>query len=337
VKPVVSVILPVRNGGRWLRQAVDSILGQSLEQLELIVVDDHSSDAGVEPLSGIDPRLRILHNKGHGVSSAFNTGFARSKGRFIARMDADDIALPQRFATQLDYLGQNPDIALCGARVEIFVGDESDGRQPAGGNRRYQAWLNACSTPAAIHRELFVECPIPNPTALFRRKVLHRLRGYGDPHWPEDYDLFLRADLLGMSMGKPDPILLRWRDHGQRLTRNSPRYERTRFQAAKAHYLVAGRLRAMDSVVIWGAGPSGRAMHDLLQAEGMAVVGFLDVHPRRVGGKKRGLPVWPLDQVGRLANQFILVAVGAAGARLKIRAFLQQRDRVEGSDYLFVT
>jgi hypothetical protein len=78
-------------------------------------------------------------------------------------------------------------------------------------------------------------------------------------------------------------------------------------------------------------------MHDLLQAEGMAVAGFLDVHPRRVGGKKRGLPVWPLDQVGRLANQFILVAVGAAGARLKIRAFLQQRDRVEGSDYLFVT
>jgi glycosyltransferase involved in cell wall biosynthesis len=337
MKPLVSVILPVRNGGRWLRQAVDSILEQSLQHLELIVVDDHSSDGCTEALAGIDPRLRILHNTGRGVSSAFNAGFAHSTGRFIARMDADDIALPQRLEIQVDYLRQNPAIDLCGARVEIFIGDGGDGAQPAGGNRRYQSWLNGCSSPAAIHRELFVESPIPNPTTLFRRTVLERLRGYGDPDWPEDYDLFLRADLNGMRLGKPDPILLRWRDHGQRLTRTSPRYDWARFQAAKAHYLVAGRLRSMDSVVIWGAGPSGRAMHDLLQPQGMAVAGFLDVHPRRIGGEKRGRPVWPLDHVDQLDSQFILVAVGAAGARQKIRAFLQQRKRVEGSDYLFVT
>ena len=337
MKPVVSVILPVRNGGRWLQQAVDSILAQSLAQIELIVVDDHSSDSCVEPLIGKDPRLRVLQNVGRGVSSAFNTGLAQSRGRFIARMDADDIALPERLETQVEFLEQNPALDLCGACVEIFVGDGADGGRPAGGNRRYQAWLNACRSPAAIQRELFVESPIPNPTALFRRAALNRLHGYGDPEWPEDYDLFLRADLDGMQMGKPDPILLRWRDHGQRLTRKSPRYDWARFQAAKAHYLVAGRLRAETSVVIWGAGPSGRAMHDLLQAEGMTVSGFLEIHPRRIGGEKRGLPVWPVDHVDRLGHQFILVAVGAAGARPKIRAFLHQRGRVEGGDYLFVT
>jgi hypothetical protein len=249
----------------------------------------------------------------------------------------DDIALPQRLETQVEYLRQNPAIDLCGARVEIFIGDGMGDAPPAGGYRRYQSWLNGCSSPVAIHRELFVESPIPNPTALFRRTALQRLRGYDDPDWPEDYDLFLRADMDGMRMGKPDPILLRWRDHGQRLTRNSPRYDWARFQAAKAHYLVAGRLRSVDSVVIWGAGPSGRAMHDLLQLQGMAVSGFLDVHPRRIGGQKRGLPVWPVDHVNELDSKFILVAVGAAGARPKIRAFLQQRERVEGSDYLFVT
>ena len=337
MKPVVSVILPVRDGGQWLRQAVDSILEQSLRELELIVIDDHSRDGCVEALAGIDPRLRIVHNPGRGVSHAFNAGFAQAAGRFIARMDADDVALPQRLETQVDYLRQNPAIDLCGARVEIFIGDGVDGAQPAGGNRRYQSWLNGCRSPAAIHRELFVESPIPNPTALFRREALQRLGGYGDPDWPEDYDLFLRADLQGMRMGKPDPVLLRWRDHGQRLTRSSPRYDWARFQAAKAHYLVAGRLRSVDSVVIWGAGPGGRTMHDLLRQQGMAVAGFLDVHPRRVGGTKRGLPVWSLDHVEQLTDRFIVVAVGAAGARPKIRAFLQQRGRLEGNDYLFVS
>ena len=77
-------------------------------------------------------------------------------------------------------------------------------------------------------------------------------------------------------------------------------------------------------------------MYDLLRGEGVAVRGFLDVHPRRVGGRKRGLPVWPIEQTDRLAGVFILVAVGAAGAREEIRSFMQARDRLEGADYLFV-
>jgi len=336
VTPVVSVILPVRNARSWLRQAVDSILSQTFERLELLVVDDHSDDGSIGQLPGDDPRLRVLRNPGRGVSSAFNVGFAQSRGEFIARMDADDIALPERLETQLHYLRTYSDIDICGACVEIFVDDGADGAAPAGGNRRYQAWLNACRSPEAIRRELFIESPIPNPTALFRRDALQQLGAYGDPDWPEDYDLFLRADRSGMRMGKPDGVLLRWREHGQRLTRQNPRYEWARFQAAKAHHLARGRLATLSSVVIWGAGPSGRLMHDLLSAEGMAVSAFLDVHPRRVGGEKRGVPVWSVDRVGELEAHFILVAVGAAGARARIRDFLAERGREEGRDYLFV-
>jgi len=77
-------------------------------------------------------------------------------------------------------------------------------------------------------------------------------------------------------------------------------------------------------------------MHDLLQAEGVAIKGFLEVHPRRIGGQKRGLPVWPLDEISRLEHAFILVAVGAAGVRPEIRAFMQKHAKTEGEDYLFV-
>lgn len=332
----MSVVLPVRDGGAWLAEAVDSILGQSLGDLELLVVDDHSRDGAAQRLPVHDPRLRVLSNCGRGVSSAFNTGFAASSGQLVARMDADDLALPGRLEQQVRLLEAHPGIDICGACVEIFVEDRAGGGRPEGGNRRYQHWLNSCRSPEAIRRELFVECPIPNPTAMFRRAALNRLQGYADPDWPEDYDLYLRADALGMRMAKPDGVLLRWREHGGRLTRRDPRYAVARFQAAKAHYLARGRLAGAEPVVIWGAGPGGRLMHDLLRAEGVVIRGFLDVHPRRVGGEKRGLPVWPHEQTDRAGTALILVAVGAAGARAKIRRFLQQRGRVEGPDFLFV-
>ncbi|NNK33685.1 MAG: glycosyltransferase [Xanthomonadales bacterium] len=329
--PRVSVVLPVRDGGRFLKEAVSSILGQSLTELELLLVDDHSNDGAVSALQGRDPRLRVLDSRGRGVSAAFNTGLAAAGGGFVARMDADDIANADRLEKQLRYLDLHPEIAICGACVEIFS-DTGVG----GGNARYQSWLNACRTPGQIQRELFIESPIPNPTAFFRREAIERLGGYGDPDWPEDYDLYLRADALGLKMGKPDDVLLRWRDHGGRLTRTDPRYALERFQAAKARFLARGRVPPGAQVLIWGAGPTGRLMHDLLRKEGVDIRGFLEVHPRRIGGEKRGLPVWHFEQLAEFGDAFVLVAVGAVGARDKIRGYMRRIGREEGADYLFV-
>jgi glycosyltransferase involved in cell wall biosynthesis len=331
VNPTVSVIMPVRNGGDYLESAVESILAQSFSSLELILVDDHSDDAAISRLSTADPRLVLLENPGRGVSSAFNTGLSRARGELIARMDSDDVSMPDRIECQYNYFQSHSDVDICGACVEIFT----DGTV-AGGNIRYQAWLNACRSPEAIHRELFIESPIPNPTAMFRRETILRLGGYHDPDWPEDYDLYLRADALGMRMGKPESVLLRWREHAQRLTRNDERYALSRFQAAKAHFLSNHRLRGKGPLILWGAGPSGRLMHDLLLKEGTRVRGFLEVHPRRIGGQKRGLPVWPIEEIDRMQDAFILVAVGAAGARSKIREFMHQRALCEDEHYLFV-
>ncbi len=331
METLVSVILPVRNGGDFLGAATASILGQSLAALELIIVDDHSDDSAIRNLSASDARLIRLENPGNGVSSAFNHGLAHATGRYIARMDADDIALPGRLQRQYEYLEAHPDIDICGACVEIFSDQEL-----GGGNARYQAWLNACRSPERISRELFIESPIPNPTALFRREALLRLGGYREPGWPEDYDLFLRADALGMRMGKPEGILFRWREHAGRLTHSDPRYGREKFQQAKACYLSQHRLADKGPVLIWGAGPGGRLIHDLLREQGTPIMGFLEVHPRRIGGQKRGLPVWPIAKLAQMPEIFTLVAVGSAGVRPEIREFMRRHDRVEGKHYLFV-
>ena len=171
---------------------------------------------------------------------------------------------------------------------------------------------------------------------MFRREALRALGGYADPDWPEDYDLFLRADAMGMQMGKPDGLVLRWREHPERLTRTDRRYALERFQAAKIHYLAAARLAPGIEPVIWGAGPTGRMTHDLLREAGRAVRGFIEIHPRRIGGEKRGLPVWPVEWVPRHADAYLLVAVGSAGARDRIRRFMREAGRTEGEDHLFV-
>jgi glycosyltransferase involved in cell wall biosynthesis len=329
LRPQVSIILPVHNAGAFLQPAVASILGQSLSDFELLLIDDHSSDGAVQSLDQGDPRLQVISSPARGVVAAFNAGFAAASGRYIARMDADDLAEPDRLGSQVELLRQDEGLGIVGACVDFFaasgVGE---------GNRRYRDWLNSLRTPAQIRRAMFIESPIPNPTAMFRRRVLEELGGYRDCEWPEDYDLFLRADAAGIRMAKPAGVLLHWRDHADRLTRTDPRYSLLQFQRAKAHFLVASRLPAKD-IVIWGAGPTGKQMFDLLGAEGLVADGFIDVHPRRIGGKKRGKPVWPLKAALR-EDIFVLVAVGARSAREKIRDFLSAHERSEGRDYLFV-
>ena len=322
--------MPVHNGGEYLAAAVSSILSQSYERLELILVDDHCTDDAIAVLDQSDPRLKIYHAETRGVANAFNTGFKHCQGEFIARMDADDISLSGRIQCQLDFFAKHSSIDIAGCCVEIFA---QAGLK--GGLERYQNWLNSVRTPEQIHRQIFIESPIPNPGVMFRRAALEKLQGYRDLDWPEDYDLFLRADALGFYMGKPDPVLLKWREHQTRLTHTDSRYNRDQFMRAKTHFLVGYRIKQLP-VIIWGAGPTGRLMHDLITAEGGNVVGFIEVHPRRIGGQKRGLPVWSIDHCKQQDLPMVLVAVGAAGAREEISLFMEKHNKLEGQDYLFV-
>lgn len=324
------MILPVRNGGAYLVQAVISILEQTHHRLELLLVDDNSDDGALAACPLDEPRLRVLSSPGQGVVDAFNHGLEQAQGSYVARMDADDIALPKRIEKQLALLESEKAVGICGTGVEFFPTTAV-----AGGNLYYQSWLNRLTTPDAIHRQMFIESPIPNPTAMFRRQVIDDLGGYSDTSWPEDYDLFLRADKAGVKMAKTDEVLLRWREHDARLTKTDERYARTRFQQAKAYFLSAGRL-GDQPFLIWGGGPSGAEFYDLLLANGRKAEGFLDVHPRRIGGLKRGQPVMHFEQLPGYPGHFILIAVGSRKVRTEIRAFLNGHGRREGSDYLFV-
>ena len=204
-----------------------------------------------------------------------------------------------------------------------------------GGNQHYQAWLNNVCSPEQIQCELFVESPLPNPTIVFRREIYEQLGGYRNSEWAEDYDCWLRANSMGIKMGKPEGILLRWRDHKNRLTRTDERYSLSNFRKAKAFYLVQSQLTNRD-ILIWGTGPIGLEIHDLLSKYNLNITGFIEVNQRRIGGVKRQLPVYSYEEIDALNKQLIISAVGSRGARDKIRDFLLKKGRCEGIDFIFV-
>lgn len=336
---LISVIMPVHNAGVYLTEAVTSILNQKNIFLELILVDDHSTDHAIENLPAEltrDKRLRIFSSEVRGVVAAMKVGYAQAQGMYIARMDADDISLPDRLLKQFNYLQQHPEIGIAGGQVKII--SQSD---VAEGFLLYEKWLNNLCLPEDIERELFIESPIPNPTAFFRRDSYEALDGYQDPDWAEDYDMWLRAHALGIKMGKPDGIILHWRDHEQRLTHCDSRYDNKLFMQAKAYYLAhCEHLLKNRSAIIWGTGPTGVYLYDILVAQNVAVEAFIDVDPRRIGGLKRGVPVLHYSEINQYTCEhdnsvLIIGAVGARGARAEIRQALLDMGKKEGTDFLF--
>lgn len=325
----ISVLMPVHNAGSWLQLAVDSVLRQSWRAFELLLIDDRSNDGAIETLPA-DPRVRILRAPRAGIVAALNRGLQHAVGDWIARMDADDVCSPERFAVQMEHARRNPRLDIVGARIALLDAPVE------GGWSRYAQWSNGLTEPSDIFREMFVESPLVHPTLLMPTALLRRLGGYSEGDFPEDYELWLRAAAAGCRFGKPAQVLLHWRDHGQRLTRCDPRYAPARFLALKARHLASWRL-AGRPVWIGGAGPGGRRLHDALGVHQVNVLGFVDVHPRRVGGLKRGLPVWSTTRLRRpMVEGFGLFAVGSPGARERVREEMAQTPLREGEDWIFV-
>lgn len=188
--PLVSVVMPVRNGGRPLIASIESILAQSLVNLEFIIVDDGSTDETAEILSEyqrLDPRVVILSQQPTGISPSLNRGFAAARGEFIARQDADDTSHVLRLAEQVRYMDRNPICALCCSWVR-FVDESGEGYlsfRPASKDhlikRDFERGLN----------------PIVHGSVMIRRSALKPLsRVYRGRHG-EDLDLWLRCMSLG--------------------------------------------------------------------------------------------------------------------------------------------
>jgi glycosyltransferase involved in cell wall biosynthesis len=190
--PAVSVLLPVRNGLPYLPRAVESVLAQTESNLELIVVDDGSSDGTPAYLRTLgDPRIRVIHTSGQGLAAALNAGLGAARAVYVARHDADDWSAECRLERQLAWLTSHPDVDVLATSVD-FV-DAYGARLDSAWTRRvHEQWDEAC-TPGEIARLMPLTCCIFHATVMARTHVLRAAGGYDQAMVPaEDYDLWLR-------------------------------------------------------------------------------------------------------------------------------------------------
>jgi cellulose synthase/poly-beta-1,6-N-acetylglucosamine synthase-like glycosyltransferase len=183
--PTVSVVLSVRNGGRDLPQALDTILNQTFADFELIAINNGSTDETGPYLDSIaDPRVRVYHQEDQGLAAALNRGISMARGRYIARQDHDDLADPCRLAKQVAFLDSHPDYALVGTRAEIWVGDKPSGR-----------FHDHPTDDQILRFDLLFNNPFVHSSVMMRKSALDHVGLYTtDParQPPEDYELWSR-------------------------------------------------------------------------------------------------------------------------------------------------
>jgi glycosyltransferase involved in cell wall biosynthesis len=323
--PLVSVLLPVRDEAPYLGEALASLSSQTLDDFEVLVVDDGSRDGSAEIAEAHargDPRFRVLRRPRDGLVAALEHARAEARGRYLARMDGDDVALPQRLAVQVNAL-ETEGLAACGGGIRYFA--EETVRD---GARRYERWINGLVTVEAAAQDVFVECPIPHPTLLARREAVE----YRQCDWPEDYDRVLRLWARRERFRNVDEVVLCWRDHPGRLSRTEPRYSLSAFVRCKVTHLRATLLGGRE-VVVWGAGPVGKTFARALHPQ---VVAFVDVDPHKIGKTVYGAPVVAADEAPRFARAFAIGAVAGETARAEIRAVVAEQGRHEGIDFVAV-
>lgn len=330
--PLVSVLLPYRNVASTIVAALDTVLSQTYRNLEVLAVDDGSTDSGpslVEQCASADPRVRCLHSPGLGIVPALLHALSAARGSLIARMDGDDLCLPSRFERQVARLAEDASLGVVGVRVQGFPRSEL-----GEGMRRYIAWQNGLVTAEQHARELFVEAPLCHPSVLLRRDALESVSGWRDVPGPEDYDLWLRLDAKGWSMAKVPEVLFRWRHHPGRATFADGRYALERFREAKAEFLAARVRRLGLPMILWGAGPTGKRLARVLETHRLFPSSFVDIDPRKIGRTARGVPILSPESL-QPGRGTVVVAVGARGARELVRTELTQRRFTEGKHFLF--
>jgi glycosyltransferase involved in cell wall biosynthesis len=331
MKPRISVVVPIWNEEEHLDACLRSVLRQSEERWECILVDDGSTDRSVgiaRRFEAADPRFRLLETAHTGIVPTLEAGAEACRAPLVARMDADDWMHRDRLRLQADALDGHPGLDAVGAFVRIFPR-----RELADGRRRYESWLNSLATPERIWIDRFIECPIAHPTLALRRRTLLEL-GYRDNGWPEDYDLLLRILRGGPRVGIVPRRLLGWRDHPARLSRSDPRYALDRFTACRAWHLSRDFLDGAPRYILWGHGRTGRALRRALSDLGHHAATIVDVHPRRIGNEIGGAPVIAPEALPEQPPYPIVVSVAGSGPRGEIRSALEGMRFQEGTRFV---
>lgn len=279
VPTTVSVLMPAYNAGRYLRQSVHSVLQQTFEDFELIVINDASTDDTAALLRAIqDRRLRVLTNDANlGIVGSLNRALGEARGRYIARTDADDICHPCRFARQVAFLDAQPTVALVGSGIRLF---ENGRLRPARQSPE--------ADPGVLRWLLHIGNPVVHPSMMFRAEAARQLDHYLSPamQYAEDFDFLHRMLHKGVVAVMPDTLMV-YRLHEQNATRvhKAEMVERAAAVLGRAYAGLLGRVGGAEATLVadhlFAGVPvaNSAALHRLGQALDLLLDTYLARHP----------------------------------------------------------
>ncbi|MBL7984614.1 MAG: glycosyltransferase [Flavobacteriales bacterium] len=328
---MVSILLPFRNASSTLDAAIRSIHAQSFRDWELLLIDNAGADTSssiAHDWSRRDPRIKLIEEPTIGIAHALNAGLQHATAPLIARMDADDIAHPERLARQVAYMKEHPEIGVLGTFTRFTTTVEK-----SSGMAWFVNWQNAILSPHEHYMKRFVDAPLAHPTVMFRREVADHFGNYSTDPLPEDHELWLRWMHHGVRFAKLPEELLTWHDHPQRLSRTHANYSVDAFFTTKAKWIAAWYMRKyLDARPIIIAGTSGwcRDRAAKLEAQGLRIPAFTDVKRREVPG----YAFIPHDELPPAGEALIISFISQRGTGDRIAAYLISRGLVEGDDFI---
>jgi glycosyltransferase involved in cell wall biosynthesis len=333
VNPVkISVLLPFCNPGSFFRDAVESVLLQLAPSFELILVNNNSDTGSLnyaESVAASDSRVKLIQETNQGIAFALNKGLRHCTGTYIARMDADDVCLPDRLQKQSDYLDRHPDTGMVSGLVR-FIGDSETGQ----GMQHYVAQINSLISADDLYHHRFVESPFAHPSVMFRKSLIDQFGDYSTEKVPEDYELWLRWFSCGVRMEKIPVEVISWRDHPERASRNQISYSSESFDRVRLSYLVAELRKHPGNkmpLYIWGGGRLSRKKASILSGFGLQIDGYIDVYKER---KINNSTVIHFSEIPAAGQIYIVSLVSNRGRYREIGQYLQQKGYQQGRDFL---
>ena len=249
--PPVTVLMPVYNGERYVARAVKSILDQTFRDFEFLIINDGSTDGGIDIIREFgDPRIRVIDTENQGVAAALRLGMEMARGAYIARMDADDESLPDRLEIEKNYLDAHPEVAIVHGSVEYMDSE---------GSRILLDW-NEGRSNVSTKWLLNFKNVITHSTVMLRADVLkeHGLNYLIEMNRAEDLDLWNRVALFGDFMHLPD-VLIKYRVHSENVSNSTPAdlqfdaQSRVLKESFQRYGVKLSRETAQELVVISGA------------------------------------------------------------------------------------
>lgn len=329
---LVSILIPFKNTALYLPECLQSILNQTYNNWELIIVDDHSTDSSyqlVKAIADVDSRITLLKNEGFGIISVLKLAFSYSKGLFITRMDSDDIMHTIKIETLVAKLLSHGKNCVATGLVRYFSDDGiSDGY------RKYEKWLNKLTITGTNYAEIYKECVIPSPCWMVYKSDLEAVNSFNTSRYPEDYDLTFRFYGADYKIIPCDSVLHYWRDYSTRTSRTDLNYAQNSFIDIKLHYFLKLNKDQTRPLVVWGAGKRGKTIAKRLITLGVSFYWICN-NDKKIGKHIYEQEIRLESFIETLEHPQCIVSVANAAEQAQIKSYFNCRKEQAMQDYFF--